>query len=135
MGDINTSEISAGLTNLLASIDRLINAPDLTNTFRSANAAVEQYRVVGEKVAVQVDSLAHSVTNTLAEADQALAELRGAAGNLRTMLASGAPLRHDLGVVLDQLATAAQSISSLAEFLRTHPNALIGGRRRLEPEP
>jgi hypothetical protein len=51
------------------------------------------------------------------------------------MLASDAPLRHDLALALEEVATAAQSISSLADFLRAHPNALIGGRRRIELKP
>ena len=44
------------------------------------------------------------------------------------MLAPDSPMRNDLDQALQQLAGAAQSISSLADFLKQHPNALITGR-------
>jgi len=135
VGEIRTAEISAGLTNLLTSLNRLVSAPDLTNTLASARLAVDQYRIVAEKVSTRVDPLADSASNTLAQATQALIQIRGAADTLRTMLAPDAPLRHDLGFALDELATAARSISALADFLRAHPNALIGGRRRTDLKP
>ena len=53
------------------------------------------------------------------------------AENLRTMLGPDSPLRNDLDQLLQQLAGAAQSISTLVEFLKQHPNALITGREIL----
>jgi len=44
------------------------------------------------------------------------------------MLAPDSPVRNDLDQTLEQLAGAAQSISSLTEFLKQHPNAIIAGR-------
>ena len=44
------------------------------------------------------------------------------------MLAPDSPVRNDLDQALEQLAGAAQSISSLVDFLKQHPNALITGR-------
>ena len=76
----------------------------------------------------RVDPLAESVTNSLAEANRTLAQLRGTAENVRSMLRPDAPLSHDLGQLLQQLAGTAESISTLVEFLKQHPNALITGR-------
>ena len=82
-----------------------------------------------------MDPLADSATNTLAQASQTLAQLRGSVQDLRSLLAPEAPLRHELTLALDQIAEAAQSISSLAELLRRHPNALITGRENPDKKP
>jgi hypothetical protein len=75
------------------------------------------------------------VTHSLAEANRTLAQIRGAGENLRTMLAPDSPVRNDLDLALNQLAGAAQSISSLVDFLKQHPNALIAGRKLPKHQP
>jgi len=109
-------------------VNRLVSDPDITNALASLRPTIDQYRELGAKVTTKVDPLLDDVTNTLAEANSTLAQIRGAGVNLRTMLAPDSPLNHDLDLALEQLAGAAQSISSLAEFLKQHPNALIAGR-------
>jgi hypothetical protein len=51
------------------------------------------------------------------------------------MLAPDSPVRNDLDQALEQLAAAGQSISSLADFLKQHPNALITGRALSKNQP
>jgi paraquat-inducible protein B len=126
--DLKMAQINQGITNLLVSVNRLVTDPEITNGLAALRPTLEQYRELGAKLTSQVDPLANSITNSLAEADRALAQLRGAGENLRSMLAPDAPVRNDLDRALEQLAGAAQSISSLVDFLKQHPNALITGR-------
>jgi paraquat-inducible protein B len=135
VGQLKMGDINAGVTNLLASINRLVADPDLTNAVASLRPTLEQFRELGAKLTRRVDPLADSVTNSLAEANRALAEIRGAGENLRTMLAPDSPVRNDLDLALSQLAGAAQSISSLVDFLKEHPNALIAGRKLPKQQP
>jgi paraquat-inducible protein B len=135
VGELKMAEISRGLTNLLASVDRLINSPDITNGLAGLRPTLDQYRDLGAKLTSKVDPLSDSVTNSLAEAKRALAQFRGAGENLRTMLAPDSPVRNDLDQVLQQLAGTAQSISSLVDFLKRNPNALIVGREILPKKP
>jgi paraquat-inducible protein B len=123
MGDISTE-----VTNTLASLNQLITSPDITNTLVSARTTLDQYKVLGEKLTGRIDPLADSITNSLAEANRTLAQLRGTAENVRSMLRPDAPLHHDLDQLLRQLAGTAESVSTLMEFLKQHPNALITGR-------
>ena len=44
-------------------------------------------------------------------------------------------VRTDLDHLLQELAGTAESISSLVEFLKQHPNALITGRETLPKKP
>lgn len=135
VSEIRTAEISDGLTNLLASLNGLIRSPELTNTLLSARTTLDRYRAVAERVDGHLDPMAESLTETLTRARETLVQVRGAAENLRTMLSSDASFRNDVSVALEQLALAATSISTLAEFLKAHPNSLISGRRRPQPTP
>jgi len=99
------------------------------------HTTLDQYRLVGEKLNNRIDPLADDITKTLAEADRALVQVRGAAQNVRIQLAPDAPLPNDLDQALRQLSDSLQSLSSLLDFLKQHPNALITGREKLERRP
>jgi paraquat-inducible protein B len=129
VGELRMAEINAGVTNLLASANHLVSNPDLTNALAGIRPTLDQYRELGAKVSSKVDPLSDRITHSLAQADLALAQLRGAGENLKSMLAPDSPLSNDLDQALEQLAGAAQSVSSLMEFLKQHPNALITGRK------
>jgi paraquat-inducible protein B len=128
-------DINAGITNVILAAQQLIGSPEITNNLVAVRATLEQYRLLGEKLNLRVDPLADSLTNSLAEATRALAQVRGAAENLRTLIAPDSPLRNDLDQALQQLAGALQSFAALGDFLKQHPNALITGRQVREKSP
>jgi paraquat-inducible protein B len=129
------AEINAGVTNLLASVNRLVTDPDITNALAALRPTLDQYRELGAKVTSKIDPLSDSITNSLAQADRALAQLRGAGENLRTMLAPDSPLRSELDQALQQVSGAGQSLSVLLDFLKQHPDALIAGREQPKKKP
>jgi paraquat-inducible protein B len=125
---LNLHEMSGRVTNLLASLDRTVSSAEITNTLLSVQRTMSEYRLLAENLNNRVDPLASGITNTLGQASQTLAQLRGAVQDLSGMLAPDSPLRNDLSLALEQLAGASQSVAALAEFLKHHPNALITGR-------
>lgn len=131
VGALHMAEINRGVTNLLDSMDKLVSSPDITNGLAAIRPTLDQYRELGAKLTSRVDPLADSITNSLAEANRALAQLRGAGENLRSVLAPESPLRNDLDQALEQIASAAQSISTFVDYLKRNPNALIVGREIL----
>ena len=133
--ELHMAEINQGITNLLLSVDRLVSSPEITNDLVAVRTTLDQYRLLGEKLNARVDPLMDSVTNALVEANQAMIQLRGAAANLRTLLAPDAPLPNSLDQTLQQLSGAIQSLSTLLDFLKQHPNALITGRKFQEKKP
>lgn len=126
---VNMSEISTGVTNLISSVQQLVSSPEITNDLASVRLAMDQYRLLGERLNQRIDPLADSITNSLAEATRALGQIKGAAENLRMVIAADSPLRNNLDQSMEQLAAAMQSFSALADFLKAHPNALITGRK------
>lgn len=135
VGALRMAEINQGITNLLVSVERLVNSPDITNGLAALRPTLDQYRELGAKVTSRIDPLADSITNSLVEANRALAQIRGAGENLRTLLAPDSPVRNDLDQALEQVAGAVQSLSGLVDFLKQHPNALITGRQILKKQP
>src|SRR5262249_17990993 len=128
-------EITGSINDLLKSTNRLVQSPDLGASLASAHGALEQYRLLGEKLNSRIDPLAEGVTRSLAETDRTLVEVRGAAGDMRSMLRPDGPLRSDLDQALQQLAGTAESLTELIEFLKQHPNALITGRTTPPEKP
>jgi len=135
VSSLHLAEIHDDVIKVLGSVDRLVSSPDLKNDLIAMHTTLDQYRLLGEKLNNRVDPLADDVTKTLAEAGRALVQVRGAAQNVRIQLAPDAPLPNDLDQTLRQVSEAAQSLTSLLDFLNQHPNALITGREKLEKKP
>jgi paraquat-inducible protein B len=135
LGGLRMAEISQGITNVMVAVQTVLSSPDITNGLAAIRPALEEYRLLGERLNRRVDPLADNLTNSLVEANQALAQIRGAAENLQSLLAPDSPLRNNLDQALQQLAGAVQSLSALADFLKEHPNALITGRQNQEKKP
>lgn len=142
IGSFDLKSIETNLNALLTKLDNTLGSlqmgqinQGISNDLAAVQTTLEQYRLVGEKLNTHIDPLADSITNTLAEATLTLGQLRGTGENLRTMLAPDSPLRNNLDQALQQLAGASESISSLAEFLKQHPNALITGRESQPKQP
>jgi paraquat-inducible protein B len=135
VGGLKLGEISDGMTHLVNSLNEVVSSPNLTNSLANLEATIEQYRLLAVKVHDRVDPLASSLTNTLDQAGTALTQIQAGVQNLRDLLAPDSALRNELTIALDQLANAAHSISALGDFLQTHPNALITGRRATQTAP
>lgn len=132
---LNAGEMSRQVTNLLTTLNRVVNMPELSNTIAALPGTVAQYRLLAIKLNSRVDPLADNITNTLAQATRTLVQLQGGAETLRMMLEPDSSLRSDLTQALEQLAAAAQSIALLADYLHNHPNAVLTGRKQPTQKP
>ncbi|MCU0771934.1 MAG: MlaD family protein [Verrucomicrobia bacterium] len=128
LGQLQMREISGGLTNLLGSLNQVVDAPHLTNALASLDRTLEETRRLAERLNSKVDPLASG-------AEQTLAELRLALEDLRGMLAPEAPLKRELAEALTQISLAARSIGDLSDYLSRNPNALLSGRKPQETAP
>ncbi len=135
VGELKMADINTGVTNLLAAVNQLVADRDITNALAGIRPTLDQYLELGAKVSSKIDPLSDSITNSLAGADRALAQIRGAGENLRSLLAPEAPLPNDLDQALQQISGAVQSLSVLLDFLKQHPNALITGRQIRRQRP
>jgi paraquat-inducible protein B len=135
VGELKLADINRGVTNVLTGLSRIVDSPSITNLVQSANSASEEYRILAKSLNGKIDPLADGFTNTLAQVDQTLVQLRGGVQNLRELLGPDSSLRNELTLALEHIAGAAGSISTLMEFLQSHPNALITGRQAPPKKP
>lgn len=129
LDELKLGEVTGSLTNLLESANRVVTTPDLTNAFSNLKDALDQYRLLGVTVNERIAPLADGLTNAIENLNRTLVQTRGGMQNFRELLAADSSLRNELSVALDQLAEAASSVSTLADYLHNHPNALLVGRK------
>jgi phospholipid/cholesterol/gamma-HCH transport system substrate-binding protein len=135
VSSLHMTEIHDDLTKVLDSADRLVSSADLRNDLVAIHTTLDQYRLAGEKLNNHLDPRDGDVTKTLAEAERALTQVRGAAQNMRIQLGPDAPLPNNLEQMLRQLSDALQSLSEVLDFMKQHPNALVTGREQAERRP
>lgn len=128
LNSLHLEEISAGLTNVLNSLNTLVNTPQLTNSLVAVKLTLDEYRLLSETLRAKVDPLSKRADTTLEEAGKTLAQLQDAIQDLRGMLAPRGPLQTEVLNTLEELSQAAAAVGNLAEFLQRNPNALISGR-------
>ena len=135
LSELNMRQINSGVTNLLNAAERFVASPDLTNALSDLKHLLADARGMVKRLDGRVDPLADSVTNTLHQADKAIADLRRGLQGVTGMVEPDAPFRSDLTTALDQLGNAARAIAELAEFLQRNPNALLTGRKPPPAKP
>jgi len=140
------TEINTRLVSILASIDRILNNPNIEASIEEIKGAVQDARglvnnmdkevkplaskaqstldnigKLARDVDVKMDPLSKSVTEALKSADSAFKSINDLVGKR-------SPTRADLDNTLRELAGAARSLRILAEYLERHPDALIKGK-------
>ncbi len=132
---LDLKKINTGVTTLLASANTVLTSPDLTNSLTELKLTLSEARNLVRDTDGHLSSLSGSATNTLAEADRTLRELRRGLEALSGLIEPDAPFRTDATMALDQVANAARALADLAEFLQRNPNALITGRKQPSDKP
>jgi paraquat-inducible protein B len=74
----------------------------------------------------------HVDSDLTPEAVSALASAKRAADNMEKLLASDAPVQQDIRDALQELTRASESIRVLTDYLQTHPEAVISGKKKEE---
>ena len=135
LSELNVQQLNRSVTNLIASLDRVVSNPDLTNSLAGLRLTLNDARALIGRLDARIDPLADSLTNTLAAAQLTLAEMRRGVEHLSGLVAPDAPLQGELTTTLNELSNAARAVGDLAEFLQRHPNALISGKKTSEAKP
>ncbi|SPF46346.1 Mammalian cell entry related domain protein [Syntrophobacter sp. SbD1] len=155
--NIPLADITDKLTKILNGIEQLINSPDTKDTIATLNQTVKAMHTLLVNLDGQVKPLAKSADLALGESQVALANVsklarnineripRIAAGLEDTVKGAGvtikgankaidgftgdnSPVRLELMKTLDEFASAARSFRILADYLESHPEALVRGK-------
>lgn len=154
---IPLAEIADKVAKTMDGIEKLVNNPDIKETLASLHQTVDQAHALLRNLDSQVNPLATSTGLTLSEAKELFANASRLAVNLDTripkLLASledtskaagttmkdtnkvvegfagaSSPLRTELIKTLNEFTAAARSLRVFAQYLESHPEALIKGK-------
>jgi paraquat-inducible protein B len=78
------------------------------------------------KLAAKLQEASDALRATLEKTDSTLRSVDGT-------LAGDSPVGHELTQALKEVAAAAQSLQTLAEYLERHPESLLTGKPRARP--
>ena len=147
--EIDFKALIASLDETVNGIKRTVNSPELESTIRSLQRTVpkiDEAVVSIRDLAVTLNdnskSLAANLEQTsidarasMKQADKALEQAtdtlktaEAAVANIQTLSDPDSPVIYELGKSLREVAAAARSLRSLANYLDRNPNALIFGR-------
>ncbi|MCW5559893.1 MAG: hypothetical protein KIT22_18910, partial [Verrucomicrobiae bacterium] len=132
---LNITQINDGILRLLGSAHQVLGSPDLTNSITELRLTLSEARTLVHDTDGHLAALSDRATNTLAEADRSLRQLRRSLETLTGMIQPESPFRNDATLALDQVANAARALADLAEFLQRNPNALLTGRKPPSDSP
>jgi paraquat-inducible protein B len=111
-------EIGSNLSATIQGAKRITNSPELLETIKSLNAAVQELKLLTAELRTRT---APEVNATLQQAQASLA----AAGNV---LESGSPLQSRLKEALEELASAARALRVLSDYLERQPQSILTGK-------
>ncbi len=92
------------------------------------NLAIEDARKLIQDVDGQINPIVSSFVQTSDTAQAALEQARATLAVASNAIAEDSELYYKVGNTLDELAAAARSIRSLADYLEQHPEALLQGK-------
>jgi paraquat-inducible protein B len=96
---------------------------DARKTLATLNDTLEKFG----KLAQRLDS------EVAPEAVATLSSAKHAADKMEKLLAEDAPMQEDMRAALQELTRAAESMRVLTDYLETHPEALIRGKKEENP--
>lgn len=139
LGDLDLKGIEKHLLSVLASVDRLVNNPDLPASFSALKDSLQDARKLLTRVDRQVDPLADDVKKTVKGigklADNVDSRVGGVATGLdstmsaaKVVLSQDSPLMVELENTLKEISAMSRSFRQLANYLDQHPEALIRGK-------
>jgi len=119
----------------LHTANNLLATLDITNSIAGLRRTLNEAESLLKRVDGRVDPLATTLSNTLSDARQTLADLRRGIQNVADAVGPNGSLRSEASQALVELGNASRAVADLAEFLQRNPNSVLAGRKRQKPAP
>jgi len=139
LGDLDLKGIEQHLLSVLASVDRLVNNPDLAASLSGLKDTLQDARKLVTRLDRQVDPLADDLKKTVKDFGKLANNVDGKVGGVATgldttmsaakgVLSPDSPLMVQLENTMQEIAAMSRSIRQLTNYLDQHPEALIRGK-------
>ncbi len=121
---IPVERIGRDFEGVISRIEGLVSSPQMKDSLDHLNSALANLDRVARTANRQVAPLVDSLHRTVEAAERAAGSLDAIMGG------AGAEQDRNVAEALQELAGAARSVRSLANYLDRHPEALVQGRSR-----
>jgi paraquat-inducible protein B len=115
---IPIEQIGQDIGATLKGANRVVNSPEILETVKSLNAAVQELRLLTTELR----------TRTAPEAAAALKQTQETLASAAEALEAGSPLQSRLKETLEELAAAARALRVLADSLERQPQSILTGK-------
>lgn len=129
LDDLDLKGLSAEWTAAGAAVASVARSPQIPQTLDNLNRTLADVRAAVNQVGHQVDANGEHLTAALEQAQQTLKQFNTAAVMVQRFIAEQNGLGDSATTALNQLASAADAVQRLADFLERNPNALLAGRK------
>ena len=128
--DAQVKPLSAGLSETIRDAQKLVKNADaqVATLGPNLNEAIGDGRKLIRNVDGSVESIKVKLDGTLTTATSALEDARKLIQDLEASASKDSSLMYRLNETLREVGKAARSLSTLADYLERHPEALLGGK-------
>jgi len=128
--DAQVKPLTAGLSDTIRDAQKLVKNIDgqVASLGPNLNEAIGDGRKLIRNVDGSVESIKVKLDGTLSTATSALEEARKLIQDLEASASEDSSLMYRLNETLREVGKAARSLSTLADYLERHPEALLGGK-------
>jgi paraquat-inducible protein B len=118
-------EIGNSLKNTVQGAERLVNSKELHQSIVELNATLKNTR----KISADFDTtITPELYSALSQMNNALQQSQATLAEVGNTVNQNSPLYREFVRAMKELADAAQSIRTMADYLERHPDALIYGK-------
>ena len=121
-------DLVADLRTTVEGANKLVSSPKALQTLDNLSGALAKAESLMQTLDTEVGPLVSSLRTASDAAGEAMLQARATLASAEDLTGEQSQLRHDLSTLFDELTRAARSFRVLADYLETHPDALIRGK-------
>jgi paraquat-inducible protein B len=124
----SAKDVLISVKSAVDDIDQTIRSPELRRTLASLDHSMANIAAITQQTEPQIGPMLADLRSASHAADEALRQASATLGTTASALSSD-PAGGDLAGTLTELREAARSLRQLTDYLETHPEALIKGKK------
>jgi paraquat-inducible protein B len=122
------ADIGANANGALAAVNALVGSPELKRAVSSLSSTLQDVQTLVKRTDAGLEPLMRRLPQMSNDLQQTLAHTNQLVGSVNTGYGANSQFSRDLERLMAQFNDAARSVRLLANFLDSHPEALIRGR-------
>jgi paraquat-inducible protein B len=124
----SAKDVLVSVKSAVDGIDQTIRSPELKHSLASLDHSMSNLEAITKEAQPQIGPMLSELRAASRSADQALKQAAASLGTIGESLSSD-PAGGDLAGTLTELRNAAASLHQLTDYLESHPESLIRGKK------